>query len=126
MGSYDEKLDAMAKFHKQLKADSKDNYKFQSRRRLRNTIETKINTVMIGALDAIEKAFGEEWGQNVPYQNKTPRQIKMLEIKDKLRTEILNNGNNQKRAAIAAIEEYDVEWKRHYLELNVQEGNQNG
>lgn len=117
MGSYDDKLDAMVSHRNTLKVEAKDNYRFQSQRRLRQTIETKINTVMIGALDAIEKAFGDEWGQGTPNHLKSPKQLKMLEIKDKLRTEILNNGNNQKRAAIAAIEEYDVEWKRHHMEL---------
>jgi hypothetical protein len=126
MDSYDEKLDAMVSHRNAIRIEAKDNYRYQSRRRLRQTIETKINTVMIGALDSIEKAFGDAWGHGTPNHLKTPQQLKMLELKDKLRTEILNNGNNQKRAAIAAIEEYDVEWKRHHMEMHVQERLQEG
>jgi hypothetical protein len=119
MESYDGNLDAMVAHRRASRVEAKDNYKLQSRRRLRQTVETKINTVMIGSLDAIEKEFGELWGQGIPNHLKSPQQLKWLEVKDKLRTTILNNGNNQKRAAVSAIEEYDVEWKRHHVELQV-------
>ena len=34
--------------------------------------------------------------------------------------------NNQKRAAVAEIQQYDVEWKRHHMELHVKERNEDG
>ncbi len=121
MAHYDDTMEAMVAHRHSLKAEAKSNYQHQSRNRLRQTIETKINTVMIGALDAIEKAFGSEWAHGTPNHLKTPHQLKMMEVKDKLRTEILNNGNNQKRAAVAALDEYDVEWKRHHMDLTIKD-----
>jgi len=118
MESYEEKLAAMVASHNASKVEARENYRIQSKRKLRQTIETKINTVMIGALDAIEKEFGNLWGHGIPNNQKTSEQLSMLEIKDRLRTVILNNGNNQKRAAVTALDEYDVEWKRHHIQID--------
>jgi hypothetical protein len=106
------------------KVATSENYRFQSKRRLQKTVETKINTTMIGAISAIEAKFGELWGQGKPPSQLTEKELGWLSLKDELRTEILNNGNNQKRAAVAEINQYEIEWKRHHMDFAVQERQQ--
>lgn len=113
----DDKLDRLVRHRQEHKEASRENYKQQSRRRLQKAIETKINTTMIGAIAAIERNFGFLWGDGKPANQ---RELDMLALKDALRTEILNNGNNQKRAAVAEIGQYDVEWNRHHVDLQVE------
>lgn len=117
----DDKLRRIVSHRDQRQIAANDNYKFQSKRRLQKVIETKINTTMIGAISAVEQKFGKLWGQGKPINQLTEAELEMLALKDELRTEILNNGNNQKRAAVAEINQYDVEWKRHHMDLHVQE-----
>jgi hypothetical protein len=68
----------------------------------------------------MEQKFGFLWGQGKPTSQLTDRERDMLYLKEELRTEILNNGNNQKRAAVAEINQYEVEWNRHHMELHVE------
>ena len=91
----------------------------ESKQRLQKTIETKINTTMIGAISEMEAKFGFLWGQGKPYSALTDKEIAMLRLKDEMRTAILNNGNNQKRGVIAELEQYEVEWKRHHIDIQV-------
>lgn len=120
MDSYDRKLDELAAFRRGAVVEAKEKLKLKYKARLIRRIETNINTVMIGSLDAMERYFGKLWGQGLSNADKTDEQLEMTELKTRMRNEILNNGNSQKRAAIAAIEEYDVEWKRHTIDLNVR------
>jgi hypothetical protein len=99
------------------KEQAAEHYSRQSRERLRRNIETKIRTTMIGALSLMEAKFGHLWGQGKPRTQLTDQELAMEELKDELRTEILNNGNNQLRAAIAEIGQYDVTWNRYQYSL---------
>lgn len=118
MDTYDKMRDMVR--HREASLDvSRQNYKEASRKKLSKNIETKINTTMIGALDIIERYFGSIWGEGKPMSERTTQELEWLARKDQLRTDILNNGNNQKRAAIAEINQYEVEWKRHHVELPV-------
>ena len=47
----------------------------------------------------------------------------MREIFERLREEILNNGNNQIRNALAELQQYDVEWLRYKIKLPVRQPN---
>lgn len=124
--SVDDKFRQMQDYRNSRKIAANENYKHQSKRRLQKAMETKINTTMIGAISAIEEKFGFLWGQGRPASQLTDRELDMLALKDELRTEILNNGNNQKRAAIAEINQYEVEWKRHHMDLAVEQRNKDG
>jgi hypothetical protein len=119
--SNEDKLDKVVRHVKSQNIAAGENYKFQSKRRLQKVVETKINTTMIGAISAMEQKFGFLWGQGKPTSQLTDSERDMMDLKDELRTEILNNGNNQKRAAVAEINQYEVEWKRHHMEMHVQE-----
>jgi hypothetical protein len=98
-------------------------YAQQSRERLRKNMETKIRTTMIGSLALVEQKFSSLWGQGKPRNQLTDAELAWETIKDELRTEILNNGNNQLRAAIAEINQYDVTWNRFQYEIT--EGHEN-
>ncbi len=118
MDGYDKMRDIVR--HREVTNEaSRENYKVLCRKKLAKNIETKINTTMIGALDAVERHFGSVWGEGKPISERTPKEVAMLAVKDQLRTEILNNGNNQKRAALAEINQYEVEWMRHHVDLTV-------
>lgn len=80
--------------------------KAHSKENLKTNIEKKIKTTMIGALDQFEKNFEEEINYNYEKWNLT-------------RTEILNNGNNQIRSALAEIDEYDIDFKRKEYDFNL-------
>jgi hypothetical protein len=98
------------------KQEAVERYARQSKERMRRNMETKIRTTMIGSLSVIEEKLGFLWGQGKPRSQLTDQELAMEEIKDELRTEILNNGNNQLRAAAAEINQYDIKWNRYQLE----------
>lgn len=58
---------------------------------------------MIGSLFEFEKAFGYLWGHNKDEEALTERELDFLELWDTVRNQILNNGNNQLRKAIADL-----------------------
>lgn len=117
----DDKLQRMISQREAHKLTGEENYRQQSRKRLQKAMETKINTTMIGAISAVEQKLGFLWGQGKPTADLNDSELAMLALKDELRTEILNNGNNQKRAAVAEISQYEIEWKRHHMDLHVAE-----
>lgn len=106
--------------HRELgRQDAAQRYSQQSRERLKRNIETKIRTTMIGSLSLVESKLGFLWGQGKPRGQLTEQESAMEELKDELRTEILNNGNNQLRAAIAEINQYEITWNRYQYDLEV-------
>lgn len=111
-------LDNMVLAKKKSREESHQNYCDRSRERLRKNIETKIRTTMIGSLSQIENVFGFLWGHGKRNgQPLTEAEENMQELFDKLRTEILNLGNNQIRAAKAEIDQYVVDWQRYQYNL---------
>lgn len=115
----EDKFSEVVSYRNENKIRSKDIYREQSRRRLQKSVETKINTTMIGAISAMEETFGFLWGQGKPKHMLTDSELEMLALKEDLRTQILNNGNNQKRAAIAEINQYEVTWQRHHIDIEM-------
>ena len=64
---------------------------------IKNILNKRFQTTMIGALFEFEKTFGYLWGQNKDYDNLTERELQFLDLWDATRNRILNNGNNQLR-----------------------------
>ena len=64
--------------------------------KLQSQIEKRIQTTMIGALDKVEKNFGNLWGH---YKDGplTEQEEEFAELWDFTRNQILNQGNNQIR-----------------------------
>jgi len=97
-------------------------YEKQSKQRLLESVTKKIRTTMIGALDELEKEFGNLWGKN---KNGvlTESELAFKKKYDVLRSKILDRGNNQIRNAESELTQYNVKWNRYQIELKVQEGN---
>jgi len=88
-------------------------YKTDSKDRLSKIMKKKIKTTMIGALSSIEENFGFLWDGDEE-QHKLCK-----EIYDKIRSEILDKGNNQARNIDAELAHYDVEWLKYSITMPV-------
>lgn len=123
----DERNDASVLTHGQMKALStkmkqakEERYMEQSRRRLDKIVATKVRTAFIGALAAFEEEFGFLWGQDVHEDQLTDEHKDMLEIWNRARTNVLNNGNTQLRALRNEIANQTVKWNRHHIDFAVK------
>lgn len=96
---------------------SQDRYIEESRKRLDKIISTKLNTTFIGALAAFEKNFGFLWGHTKKDIDRTEEEKQLYLIWESVRTEVLNNGNNQLRALRNELQNHNISWNRHTLVL---------
>ena len=87
-------------------------YEAHSKSMLKKHIETKFKTTMIGALSKFEELFGHLWGHGLTEDQLTEEQLRFREAWQLARTEILNNGNNQLRAAQNEIEQYTIRFNK--------------
>lgn len=94
-------------------------YKADSKDRLSKILKKKIQTTMIGALSAMEENFGFLWDS----PNPTPEQQRMKDLYNKMRSEILDKGNNQARNVDAELAQYEVEWLRYSIKMPVIQKN---
>lgn len=88
-------------------------YKTDSKDRLSKIMRKKIQTTMIGALSSIEENFGFLWDGD------TDEHKACKEIYEKIRSEILDKGNNQARNIDAELSHYDVEWLKYSITMPV-------
>lgn len=93
-------------------------YKNDSRDRLSKILKKKIQTTMIGALSTIEENFGFLWNNNGSGEL-TKEQEHMKNLYNKVRSEILDKGNNQARNIDAELSQYEVEWLRYSIKMPV-------
>ena len=96
--------------------DSK--YKAESKDRLSKILKKKIQTTMIGALSTVEENFGFLWNSGSD-QPLTEEQEIMKNLYNKVRSEILDRGNNQARNIDAELAQYEVEWMRYQIKIPV-------
>jgi hypothetical protein len=89
------------------KRENDERYRTNSKKRLLTNINKKFQTTMIGALAAFEKRFGHIWDQDTRW----------LEVWNQARTEILDIGNKNLRAAEQEISEYTISWDRYEAEF---------
>ena len=93
-------------------------YKSDSKDRLSKILKKKIQTTMIGALSTIEENFGFLWN-NIDGKPLTKDQEEMKTMYNKVRSEILDRGNNQARNIDAELAQYEVEWMRYQMKIQV-------
>lgn len=91
-----------------------------SRRKLEGVVQKKCQTIMIGALARFEERFGSLWGHGKPVTELTPEELEQREKWDLVRTEVLNNGNNQLRAVKEELSRYTVSYEGYILKLPVK------
>jgi len=92
-------------------------YKVESKERLSKILKKKIQTTMIGALSSIEENLGFLW--NSDNGQLTKEQESMKNIYNKIRSDILDRGNNQARNIDAELAQYEVEWLRYSIKMPV-------
>lgn len=92
-------------------------YKADSKDRLSKILKKKIQTTMIGALSTIEENLSFLWTSSDG--KLTPEQENMKNIYNKIRSDILDKGNNQARNIDAELAQYEVEWLRYSITMPV-------
>lgn len=86
-----------------------------SKKRLIDNLKKKFNTTMIGSINYVENHFGDLWGHGKREEELTNEEKWWRTKWHILRTEILNNGNNQLRAAMNEVSEYSMTWEKYTL-----------
>ena len=92
----------------------------------------KILTTSIGALYAMEKQLGLLWGwvdtpdgESRKYVELTEEQLEFKQMYEKVRAEILDNGNDQMKIMLEDFSDYDIKRKKHKINLPVVNRNKN-
>lgn len=101
---------------RKLNAEKEQNY---SKKKLMETINKRMKTTMIGALDSFEKAFGHLWGHGLHESELTEEQKEFRKIWEETRAEVLDKGNNQLRASMGELANYTMQWNRYRMEFVV-------
>jgi hypothetical protein len=91
----------------------------RSKTRLKKEMKKRVQTTMIGSLSSIEKYFGFLWGEGSENEL-TKDQLRMRDIFEEMRTEILDKGNAQIRSADLEVENYDVTWNKYHINLPIR------
>jgi len=104
---------------KRKRDEQKDKeYKEASKERLLKISCTKVRTTMIGALDSIEKKLSPLW--NVEEGKRlTNDQLRLKQLYEEVRNEILDRGNTQIRNLETEFQQYEINWKRYTLQLPI-------
>ena len=90
-----------------------------SKKKLTDAIVKRIRTTMIGAIAELERSeFGKIFGFGKTKLTEEERKWKM--IWDEVRTNILNQGNNQLRECQREIEQYETRFKPYHTDFIVR------
>jgi hypothetical protein len=100
-----------------MKKVNKERRALGAKRKLQKIIEKRFETAIIGILARCEKHFGDLWGFENEYSTLSKQQKNMLEIWECLRSEILNHGNTQCRAAVDEISKYNVDENTYQIDF---------
>jgi len=106
------------------KKANNEKYEAHSKSTLKRHIETKFRTTMIGALSRFEKVFGDLWGHGLKEGELTEEQKIYREKWQLARTEILNNGNNQMRAALSEVDNNTIKYNKNQYNFFIKKDNQ--
>lgn len=113
----------MKKLNTMAKKISQDKFQDSSRNRLKNNIQKKFQTTMIGALAAFEDEFGELWGNGLDVNDLDKDQLEERERWERVRSRVLDNGNDQARSAMEEVSHYTVTFNRYVTKFIVRPTN---
>lgn len=102
--------------HDENKKRNDAKYKDYSKKRLTDTIHTRMKTTMIGTLAIIEKTIGHLWGLTKD-RPLTPDEEEMLDMWEDMRAQILDLGNNNIRIVEDELSRYTINWNRYNYSL---------
>lgn len=74
--------------------------------RLKASAASRMRTTMVGAISAVEEAFGHLWGLGKPRQDLTDREFRLDAEWRRLRERIFDIGNKQIRAIEIEVEAF--------------------
>jgi len=95
---------------KLAKAESRENFKYNSKERVKKIAGKKFNTCFIFPISEFENVFGELWGHGL-LDNQLNDQQKLNRKKwEQIRRNILDKGNLQRRAFESELELYNIEY----------------
>jgi hypothetical protein len=117
-----EDYNAFLKSSLSLKQVREDRSREVSRDTLFKSAKKKIQTTMIGALSTIEDSFGFLWGFSLEEEpDITPEQRHLKNIYEDARAQILDRGNTQIRNLEIEFADYEINRKKHYINLPVMQ-----
>ena len=102
------------------KTQNEERAKTHSKKQLIRHVTKKFKTCMIGAIARCEDTMGHLWGHGKPLDELSTEEREWKDKWDRLRDDILNNGNNQLRAALDEISQYDVKWEKFQTEFIIK------
>lgn len=95
-------------------------YEAHSKDNLKRNVTTKFKTTMIGALVRFEETFGNLWGHGKQDHELTREEAQNRKKWNFIRTEILNNGNNQLRSALMEIDQHTVKYNKMEYQFSIR------
>ena len=99
---------------------NREKFEASSKKRLTTNVKKKFDTTMIGALARFEEYFGALWGMGLDEHELNPEEQIWRERWELVRKEVLDNGNNNLRAALDEIAQYTMTWDRYRTEFVVK------
>ncbi len=99
---------------------NRDIYRETCKASLKNEVETNFKTTFIGSVDIIDKRIGYLWGHGKAFTDLTEVEKEWREVRNHIRNLILDNGNNQLRAAHEKIDNYVVEIKPNSVPVTME------
>ncbi len=104
---------------RKLDTEKDKEYNRVSKERLLKICQSKMKTIMIGALASIEDKLKPYWTPENGEQMSN-EQILLQKLYGEIRQEILDKGNTHIRNLAEEFEQYKIEWKRYNLQLPVK------
>jgi len=99
---------------------SNDNYNEFSKKRLIQNIEKRLKTTMIGVLAILEEELGELWGHDLHPSDRDLDQQEWLEVWQRARVRILDDGHSHLRAAQSELSTYSFKWNRYVTRFDIK------
>ena len=84
---------------------------------LKKGIAITVDTVSIGALEAIEEAFGDLWGINIQEEDKTEMELELTREWEKARKKILQKAEECKKTYTKNLDKFSVKRKNYFREF---------
>lgn len=99
---------------------NEEKYTEHSKENLKRHLTIKFRTTMIGSLARFEEMFGHLWGHGLYEDELTEDQLRYRQTWELVRTEVLNNGNNQLRAALSEVDMHTIKYNKMEYKFIVQ------
>lgn len=100
----------------------KTEHQVESDKRLRRIAEKKFKTTMIFPIAEFERAFGHIWADGKDTHDLTKEQMSHRALWQRIRSDILDNGNKQMRALLKELNSHTVEFNGYETELVERKG----